>query len=73
MTIRNMVASCDIGYKIQLEELNNSQEHSKCSQFEDHFPGLIYNYANFGGENKEEQIEEEIIVEKKVTKKKKKV
>ncbi|EGR30047.1 tata-box binding protein, putative [Ichthyophthirius multifiliis] len=44
--VRNIVASCKLGYKINLNSLNEDNEHNKFATYEDTFPGLIYKKFN---------------------------
>ena len=45
--IRNIVASCDVGFSIKLETLKEYQEEfSRCHYEPELFPGLIYKMEN---------------------------
>ena len=45
--IRNIVASCDVGFSIKLEALKETQEKfSRCHYEPELFPGLIYKMEN---------------------------
>jgi len=43
--VQNMVASCDVGFKLALESLNNSEHSDFCTYEPELFPGLIYRMA----------------------------
>ena len=40
--VQNMVGSCSVGFRIQLEKFFHSDHHSFCDFNPDTFPGLIY-------------------------------
>lgn len=42
--VRNIVASCQLGYSLNLDKLCECPEHSEYSTYDDNFPGLIYKY-----------------------------
>jgi len=43
--VQNVVASCDVGFKLALESLHNSEHSDFCTYEPELFPGLIYRMA----------------------------
>ncbi|KAL4473769.1 hypothetical protein ABPG74_022633 [Tetrahymena malaccensis] len=42
--VRNIVASCKLGYSVCLDKIHDDKDHKVYSTYDDTFPGLIYRY-----------------------------